>query len=259
MSDDDFGALLRELAGHLEPVFENVDGGIYLYLDARHKVCNEQLAQTYGRTVAEWSAVEDFQEQFVADEDRPVYCDIYRRTIRHFAWPSPYRFSGLRKDGSSFEAEALVVPLTFKGQTFAYHFVRELAPTALAGSVEELVVRYNRAWNKHDVDAIVSMHAADIVFENRSLGERVEGEQVGPHIAAIFESWPGLSLRFHNRHVSGDLIVQEWTLTATYGATGERAEWDGVDLITVSDGLVARKAFYSGSAAAHARLGSPAS
>jgi PAS domain-containing protein len=82
VSDDDSGELLRELAGHLQPVFENLDGGVYLYLDARHKVCNEQLATMYGRTVEEWSSVEEFQETFVADEDRPVYCDIYGRTIR---------------------------------------------------------------------------------------------------------------------------------------------------------------------------------
>ena len=255
MSADDSADLLRELTSHLEPVFENLDGGVYLYLDARHKVCNERLARMYGRTVAEWSAVEDFQETFVADADRAAYCDIYGRTIQHFDWPCPYRFSGLRRDGASFEAEALVVPLTFKGRTFAFHFVRELPPAPARGSVEDLIDRYNRAWNEHDVDAIISMHAPDMVFENRSLDERAEGERVRDHIAAIFESWPGLALRFHGRHVSLDVVVQEWTLTATHRATGKPAEWDGIDLITVSDGLIARKAFYSGSAAARERLG----
>ena len=253
MSDDGSADLLRELAGHLEPVFENLDGGVYLYLDARHKVCNERLARVYGLTVEEWSAVEDFQETFVADPDRAAYCDIYGRTIRQFDWPSSYRFSGLRRGGVTFDAEALVVPLTFKGRTFAYHFVREL-PAATAESLEDLVADYNRAWNEHDVDAIISMHAPDMVFENRSLGERVEGQRVRDHIADIFENWPGLTLRFHSRHVSGDVVVQEWTLTATHGASGTPVEWDGVDLITVADGLIAAKAFYSGSTAARQRL-----
>ena len=253
MSDDASRDLLGELASHLEPVFERLDGGVYLYLDARHKVCNEQLARMYGRTVEEWSAIEDFQEKLVADADRAAYCDIYGRTIRQFDWPSPYRFSGLRRDGATFEAEALVVPLTFKDRTFAYHFVRERPPAR--GLIEDVIDRYNRAWNEHDVDAIIAMHAVEMVFENRSLGERVQGERVRDHIAAIFEGWPGLALRYHRRHVSGDVVVQEWTLTAMHGATGKPAEWQGVDLITVTDGLIARKAFYSGSAAARERLG----
>ena len=257
VSDDEASGTLNELAAHLRPVFESLDGGVYLYLDARRKVCNEQLARMYGRTVEEWSSVEDFQETFVAEDDRPAYCDIYGRTVRRFDWPSPYRFRGLRSDGSTFQAEALVVPLTFKGRTFAYHFVRALPEAAAPQPFEDLIDRYNRAWNEHDVDAIAAMHTPDMVFENRSLGERAEGEQVRSHIAAIFENWPGLALLFGSRHVSGDVIVQEWTLTATHRATGKPAEWDGVDLITVTDGLIARKVFYSGSAAARQRLLAP--
>ncbi len=121
--------------------------------------------------------------------------------------------------------------------------------------VERLIERYNRAWNEHDLDAMVAMHAPGMVFENRTLGERVDGAQVRAHIGAIFERWPGLALRFHGRRVSGDVVVQEWTLTATHGASGTPVQWEGVDLITVVDGLVARKAFYSGSARARETLG----
>ena len=55
----------------------------------------------------------------------------------------------------------------------------------------ELIERYNEAWNAHDVDAIASMHAPDIVFHNYSAGERAEGaDAVREHIAAIFRHNP---------------------------------------------------------------------
>ena len=36
--------ILRELHEHLRPVFEGSPDGVYLFLNDRHKVCNEQLA-----------------------------------------------------------------------------------------------------------------------------------------------------------------------------------------------------------------------
>ncbi len=124
--ETDPAVVLSELAEHLRPVFESTPGGVYLYLDAEHKICNERLARLFGRTVAEWCREPHFQESFVAEEDRGLYCDTYGRVVHDFEGPATYRFRGRRKDGSFFAAEALLVPLTYKGQKFAYHFVREV-------------------------------------------------------------------------------------------------------------------------------------
>ena len=57
----------------------------------------------------------------------------------------------------------------------------------------DLIERYNDAWNAHDLDAIASMHAPDIVFHNYSAGERAEGaDAVREHIAAIFRNNPDI-------------------------------------------------------------------
>jgi len=37
------------------------------------------------------------------------------------------RFRGVRKDGTTVDAESDMIPLTFGGHTFAYHFVRVVA------------------------------------------------------------------------------------------------------------------------------------
>ena len=115
-----------------------------------------------------------------------------------------------------------------------------------AAELEQMIARYDAAWNAHDVDAIVSFHAPGMVFENHTAGERVEGDEVGPHIARIFENWPDLTFRSRRRYSRDGLIVSEWTATATDGQ-GRRLEWDGVDLFPCRDGLVLRKDVYSSS------------
>jgi steroid delta-isomerase-like uncharacterized protein len=121
-----------------------------------------------------------------------------------------------------------------------------------------VIERYNEVWNRHDPDAIVAMHAPDMVFENHTAGERAEGEQVREHIAAIFAAWPDIEFSTRRLYVRDDLVVQEWTATATHNrdmrrgdlvapASGRRIEWKGMDVIPFEDGLVKRKDVYSDS------------
>jgi steroid delta-isomerase-like uncharacterized protein len=115
-----------------------------------------------------------------------------------------------------------------------------------AAEVERTIERYNDAWNAHDVDAILALHAPGMVFENHTAGERVEGDAVGPHIAQIFENWPDLTFRGRRLHARDGIVVSEWTATAT-APDGRRLEWDGVDIFPFEDGLIVRKDVYSAS------------
>ena len=126
--------------------------------------------------------------------------------------------------------------------------------------------RYNDAWNRHDVDAIVSMHAPDMVFANHTAGERAEGSAVRDHIAGIFAGWPDLTFTTRRLYVRDDLVVQEWTASATHTtelrrgdltapASGERVQWDGLDVIPFENGLVKRKDVYSDSVAILRQVG----
>jgi steroid delta-isomerase-like uncharacterized protein len=124
--------------------------------------------------------------------------------------------------------------------------------------LERVIERYNDAWNRHDVDAIVAMHAPDMVFENHTAGEAAEGDAAREHIAAIFETWPDISFETRRMYVRDGLVVQEWTAKATHQntmrrgdlvaePTGQVVEWRGLDVIPFENGLVKRKDVYSDS------------
>lgn len=123
---------------------------------------------------------------------------------------------------------------------------------------QDLIERYNDAWNRHDLDAIVAMHTAGMVFENHTAGETAEGEAVRAHIAGIFEAWPDLSFATRRLLPADWGAVCEWTASATHTKpmrrgdlvaepSGRELSWRGVDVFTVEDGLVARKDVYSDS------------
>jgi steroid delta-isomerase-like uncharacterized protein len=125
-------------------------------------------------------------------------------------------------------------------------------------ALTEAIGRYNDAWNAHDLDAITALHAPDMVFANHTAGESAEGDEVRPHIASIFESWPDLRFETRRLYVREGLVVQEWTATATQTKTmrrgdleaapsGNAVSWDGIDSIPFENGLVKRKDVYSDS------------
>jgi steroid delta-isomerase-like uncharacterized protein len=125
-------------------------------------------------------------------------------------------------------------------------------------SLRETIDAYNDAWNAHDVERIGEMHAPDMVFENHTAGERAEGAAALTHIAGIFESWPDIEFKTRRLYVREDLVVQEWTASATHGKrlqrgeivaepSGKRIEWNGMDVIPFENGKVKRKDVYSDS------------
>jgi steroid delta-isomerase-like uncharacterized protein len=125
-----------------------------------------------------------------------------------------------------------------------------------ADALRELIDRYNDAWNRQDVEAITSMHTADVVFHNHTAGERVEGAAaVAEHIAGIFRGWPGMTFSGRSLYVRDGLVVQEWTATGTHAASGRPATWDGMDILPTRDGRFARKDVYSDSVGVMRQIG----
>lgn len=112
-------------------------------------------------------------------------------------------------------------------------------------SYERILQAFADAWNRHDVDALMSMMAADRVFE-ASGGDAVDGERHEGHPAvraaftAVFEQYPDAHWGHARHFVTGDRGVSEWTFTGTR-TDGTRVEVNGCDLFTFRDGKIAVK------------------
>ena len=108
-----------------------------------------------------------------------------------------------------------------------------------------LLQAFADAWNRHDVDALMSMMTTDCVFEasggNAVDGERHEGQQaVRAAYAVVFEQYPDAHWGNARHFVTGDRGVSEWTFTGTL-KDGKRVEVTGCDLFTFRNGKIAIK------------------
>ena len=111
-----------------------------------------------------------------------------------------------------------------------------------------LLDRFADAWNRHDLDALMSMMTDDCVFESSAgpqvNGQRSEGrEAVRAAYAKVFETFPDAHWGNPRHFIAGDRGVSEWTFTGTQ-KDGTRVEVNGCDLFTIRDGRIAIKNSY---------------
>ena len=112
----------------------------------------------------------------------------------------------------------------------------------------ELLDRFADAWNRHDLDALMSMMTDDCVFDasagSEVNGERSEGQPaVRAAYAAVFEAFPDAHWANARHFVAGNRGVSEWTFTGT-PPDGKRVEVTGCDLLTFRHGKIAIKNSY---------------
>jgi len=111
-----------------------------------------------------------------------------------------------------------------------------------------LLERFADAWNRHDLDALMSMMTDDCVFEASAgpdvNGRRSEGKSaVRAAYAAVFEAFPDARWGGATHFIAGDRAVSQWTFTGTQ-KDGKRVEVSGCDLFTLRDGKIAVKNSY---------------
>ena len=116
-----------ELAAHLAAVFESSPDGVYIWLDEEHWICNERFASMFGYgSAAELNNTPRLLQRLVHDDDQELFSWNYWNRVQSLAFPVTFRFRGKREDGSACQVETDMIPLSFGGHTFAYHFVRSL-------------------------------------------------------------------------------------------------------------------------------------
>ncbi|KPN63544.1 taurine dehydrogenase small subunit [Aliiroseovarius crassostreae] len=98
------------------------------------------------------------------------------------------------------------------------------------------------AFNRHDVDAVMTHFADDCVFYtvagDEKYGNKIEGaDAIANAFSAVWAGMKDAHWDHHSHFVHGDRAVSEWTFSGT-DANGMRIEAEGADLFTLRDGEI---------------------
>src|SRR5687767_13703632 len=109
------------------------------------------------------------------------------------------------------------------------------------------IERFNDAFNRHDVDAVMALMTDDVVFENTSPppdGERYEGQAAVRSLwERFFAESPYARFDAEDIFAAGDRCLVRWSYR--WGGEGPAAgRIRGVDVFRVRDGKVAEKFSY---------------
>ncbi|MGB8763621.1 MAG: nuclear transport factor 2 family protein [Burkholderiales bacterium] len=121
-------------------------------------------------------------------------------------------------------------------------------PNVVTEVSAELLQAFADAWNRHDIDALMSFMSDDCVFE-ASAGPDASGTQFKGREAVragymeVWATYPDARWGNARHFVFGDRGVSEWTFTGTR-ADGTRVEVNGCDLFTFRNGKIALKNSY---------------
>ena len=112
----------------------------------------------------------------------------------------------------------------------------------------ETLQAFADAWNRHDIDALMSFMTDDCVFEASAgadaCGTRYRGrDAVRAGFAEVWATFPDAQWHDPRHFVSGNRGVSEWTFRGTR-SDGTRVEVDGCDVFTFRDGRIALKDSY---------------
>jgi len=112
----------------------------------------------------------------------------------------------------------------------------------------EMLQAFANAWNRHDVDDLMSFMTDDCVFESSAgdevCGTRYEGAQaVRKGYAKAWQDFPDAKWNDAHHFVNGNRGVSEWIFTGTH-ADGKRVEVAGCDIFMFRDGKIAIKNSY---------------
>ena len=114
--------LIRGITGQMKPVLEKSEQAIYIYLDDKHKVCNQKLADLLGyRSPKEWADT-DAPLADVVEEDQQSVINAYMNAAEKMtASAIEVRVKNV-KTGKIVRIRVIIAPVGHAGHVFTAHF-----------------------------------------------------------------------------------------------------------------------------------------
>ena len=116
------------------------------------------------------------------------------------------------------------------------------AQAAVEEQNKELVIRYNEAWNKGDVEALMDTLSPDIVSHTPS-GRDLSLEETLEECKQHPIMYPDQSFSLEDIIVKGEKVITRWTFRGThegdiegFPATGNKIEYTAIEILRVENG-----------------------
>ena len=117
--------LVEGFHSQLKEIFNSSKQGVYLYLDDNHKVCNKKFAEMLGfGSPEEWAKVENPLDAGVEKTSQATMVSAYQDAMETMIG-SKIDVKLKKKNGSTFNASVIMVPVAYQGHMFALHFISE--------------------------------------------------------------------------------------------------------------------------------------
>jgi hypothetical protein len=115
--------LVSGFHNQLKEIFDSSEQAIYLYLDDTHKVCNKKFAIMQGfSSPEEWVKVDNPLEAGVAKSSQDTIVSAYKNAMEKLV-ASKVNVKLMKKNGATFDASIIMVPLAYQGHLFALHYI----------------------------------------------------------------------------------------------------------------------------------------
>lgn len=124
-----------------------------------------------------------------------------------------------------------------------------MSPTRMAKieSAMRIVLRFNDAFNRHDVAGMMKLMTDDCVFENTTPapdGTKYSGkESVTQFWQNFFRESPSARIEIEDIFGMGERCIMHWKYTWT-DANGDRGHVRGVDIFRIKKNLLCEKLSY---------------
>ena len=117
--------ILLWIGKEFKEILDDSEQAIYIYVCDRHKLCNKRFSSMLGYDSPEEWAMKEEMLSDVTDEDREVLISAYQNAMENKIGSSIDISLKNKKKGNFIRTNIILVPLSYKGELFALHFIKK--------------------------------------------------------------------------------------------------------------------------------------